>query len=148
MKKFILYTDGACSRNPGPGGWGCVLQHRNNIRELSGYNPDTTNNQMEIVAVIEGLKAIEEPSIVEVYSDSAYVVNAFEQGWIKKWLKNGWKTSEKKPVKNIRLWKALLELMNKHKVTLNKVTGHSGVELNERSDALATGEIEKNKPND
>ena len=104
MKKIILYTDGACSGNPGIGGWGCILDYNGNIKELCGVNCLTTNNQMELTAVIEGLSALKEPCHVDVYSDSAYVVNAFLQGWIDSWQLNNWKTAGKKAVKNVELW--------------------------------------------
>ena len=148
MKKVVLYTDGACSYNPGPGGWGCVLEYKGKTKELSGFNPNTTNNQMELTAIIEGLKAIKESCVVEIYSDSAYVVNAFLNDWITDWQLRGWKNAQKKPVKNPELWQELISLVQKHQVVWNKVKGHAGVELNERCDELATGEIEKNKPND
>ena len=148
MKKVVLYTDGACSYNPGPGGWGCVLEYKGKTKELSGYNPNTTNNQMELTAIIEGLKAIKESCVVEIYSDSAYVVNAFLNDWITDWQLRGWKNAQKKPVKNPELWQELISLVQKHQVVWNKVKGHAGVELNERCDFLATNEIEKNKPKD
>ncbi|MBE7074367.1 MAG: ribonuclease HI [Clostridiales bacterium] len=145
MKKVILYTDGACSGNPGAGGWGCILDYKGVIKELSGYNECTTNNQMEITAVVEGLKALKEPCAVDVFSDSAYVVNAFKECWIESWINNGWKTSSKKEVKNIELWQELIDLCNKHIVTWHKVKGHADNERNNRCDFLATTEIAKNK---
>ena len=137
MQKVIIYTDGACSGNPGPGGWGCVLIYGNKEKEMSGAKNDTTNNVMEMTAVINALKALKMPCEVELYSDSAYVVNAFEQGWIYNWLKNGWKTADKKPVKNDDLWKEMYELTKVHKVTFNKVKGHADNEYNNRCDELA-----------
>ena len=144
-KNIILYTDGACSGNPGVGGWGCILEFNGNLKELSGVNENTTNNQMEITAVLEGLKALKEPCNVDIFSDSAYVVNAFIQGWINNWQKNNWKTSDKKEVKNIDLWKELLSLCKIHNVTWHKVKGHSDNEKNNRCDFLATNEIAKFK---
>ena len=137
MDKVIIYTDGACSGNPGPGGWAAVLIYGNKEREMSGAKNDTTNNIMEMTAVIQALKALKHPCEVELYSDSAYVVNAFEQGWLDNWIKNGWKTADKKPVKNDDLWKELYKLTEIHKVTFNKVKGHSDVEYNNRCDELA-----------
>ena len=137
MEKVTIYTDGACSGNPGPGGWGCVLIYGNKEKEMSGAKNDTTNNVMEMTAVIKALKALKMPCEVELYSDSAYVVNAFEQGWIYNWLKNGWKTADKKPVKNDDLWKEMYELTKVHKVTFNKVKGHADDEYNNRCDELA-----------
>lgn len=148
MKQIILYTDGACSGNPGAGGWGCILEYNGKTKELSGYNQLTTNNQMEITAVIQGLKALKEPCIVDVYSDSAYVVNAFALGWIDNWQKQNWRTADKKQVKNVDLWQELLSLCSKHTVKWHKVKGHADNEKNNRCDFLATNEIAKNKKND
>ena len=148
MKKIILYTDGACSGNPGVGGWGCILDYKGNLKELSGALQNTTNNQMELLAVIEGLKAIKEaPCEVEIYSDSAYVVNAFLQDWLTGWQLSGWKNANKKPVKNVELWQQLLDLVSKHKVSWHKVKGHADNERNNKCDQLATGEIAKYKAN-
>lgn len=143
MEKVIIYTDGACSGNPGPGGWGTILMYQENKKEISGGKQNTTNNVMEITAVIEGLKLLKYPCEVEVYSDSAYVVNAFEQGWIFNWIKNNWKTSGKEPVKNKELWQELYRLTKIHKVKFNKVKGHSDNEYNNRCDELARKAIEK-----
>ncbi len=137
MEKVIIYTDGACSGNPGPGGWGAILMYKENKKEISGGNKETTNNVMELTAVIEGLKLLKYPCDVELYSDSAYVVNAFEQGWIFSWVKNNWKTSGKDSVKNQELWKELYELTKIHQVKFNKVKGHSDNEYNNRCDELA-----------
>ena len=137
MKKVTIYTDGACSGNPGPGGWGAVLIYGEVKKEISGAKENTTNNIMEITAVLEALKLLKEECEVEVYSDSAYVVNAFNQGWIYNWQKNNWKTASKDPVKNKELWEELYSLTKKHKVTFNKVKGHSTDELNNRCDYLA-----------
>lgn len=143
MKKVTIYTDGACSGNPGPGGWGSVLIYGEAKKEISGAKKETTNNEMEITAVLEALKILKEPCEVDVYSDSAYVVNTFEKGWIDNWVKSGWKTASKDPVKNVELWKELLELMKKHNVTFHKVKGHSDNELNNRCDKLATSAIKE-----
>lgn len=141
MDNIILYTDGACSGNPGPGGWGAVLIFNGIEKELSGANPNTTNNVMEITAVIEGLKALKRPCNVNIYSDSAYVVNCFEKNWINNWIKNNWVNSKKEPVKNKELWLELLNLTKIHKVTFNKVKGHSNVKYNNRCDELARNAI-------
>ena len=143
MKKVVLYTDGACSGNPGPGGYGAVLIYGGVEKEIFGGEKSTTNNKMEMMAVIKGLEALKEPCEVEVYSDSAYIVNAIEQGWIDSWKKNGWKKADKKPVKNVDLWEKLLELMDKHKVIFNKVKGHADDEYNNRCDRIAVREREK-----
>lgn len=141
MDNIILYTDGACSGNPGPGGWGSVLIFNGIEKELSGANPSTTNNIMEITAVIEGLKALKRPCNVNIYSDSAYVVNCFEKDWINNWIKNNWVNSKKEPVKNKELWLELYNLTKIHKVTFNKVKGHSNVKYNNRCDELARNAI-------
>lgn len=143
MKEVTIYTDGACSGNPGPGGWGAVLIYEENKKEISGASKSTTNNIMEITAVIEALKLLKYKCKVNVYSDSAYVVNAFNQGWIENWIKKDWKNASKDPVKNKELWMELIELVNKHEVTFNKVKGHSDNELNNRCDYLATHAIEE-----
>jgi len=141
MDNILLYTDGACSGNPGPGGWGAVLIFNGIEKELSGANPSTTNNIMEITAVIEGLKALKRPCNVNIYSDSAYVVNCFEKDWINNWIKNNWVNSKKEPVKNKELWLELYNLTKIHKVTFNKVKGHSNVKYNNRCDELARNAI-------
>ena len=143
MKKVVLYTDGACSGNPGPGGYGAVLIYGGVEKEIFGGEKSTTNNKMEMMAVIKGLEALKEPCEVEVYSDSAYIVNAIEQGWIESWKKNGWRKADKKPVKNVDLWEKLLELMDKHKVIFKKVKGHADDEYNNRCDRIAVREREK-----
>ena len=142
-KKVLIYTDGACSGNPGPGGWGAILSFQGKTKELSGHMPNTTNNRMELFAVISALGALKEPCMVEVYSDSTYVVNAFKADWIGNWQTNGWQTSAKKPVENSDLWKLLLQTikMKKHEVTFHKVKGHSDHPENNRCDELATGAI-------
>ncbi|NTV89859.1 MAG: ribonuclease HI [Clostridiales bacterium] len=146
MKKVLIYTDGACSGNPGKGGWAAILSFGSVERELSGYEPDTTNNRMELTAAIEGLKALKENCEVELYSDSAYLVNGFRQGWLENWKANGWRNKSRDEVKNIDLWKELDGLNSKHKISWIKVKGHSDNEKNNRCDKLATGEI-KNHAN-
>lgn len=141
MKEITIYTDGACSGNPGPGGWGAVLIYEDKKKEIWGANKETTNNIMEMTAVIEALKLLKYKCKVNIYSDSAYVVNAFKEDWISGWIKNNWRTAGKKDVKNKELWQELIELVNKHEVTFNKVKGHSDVELNNRCDFLATEAI-------
>lgn len=143
MKKVTLYTDGACSGNPGPGGYAAILIYNGVEKEISGGEKNTTNNKMEMMAVIKGLEMLKEQCEVSVYSDSAYVVNSIEKGWIYSWKKNGWKKSDKKEVKNIELWERLLKLMEIHKVTFLKVKGHADDELNNRCDRLAVSEREK-----
>ena len=141
MDKVVIYTDGACSGNPGPGGWGTILMYKDIKKEISGGNENTTNNIMEITAVLEGLKMLKHECEVEIYSDSAYVVNAFNQGWIYNWRKNNWKTSGKDPVKNKELWEELYELTKKHKVTFIKVKGHADNIYNNICDELARNAI-------
>lgn len=141
MKEVIIYTDGACSGNPGPGGWAAVLFYGNHKKEICGYVPETTNNRMELQAAIEALKVLKEPCLVKLHSDSAYLVNCFKQGWHKSWVKNGWKNSKKQPVENQDLWKELLSLMEIHHVEFIKVKGHADNEWNNRCDELATGVI-------
>ena len=144
MKNITLYTDGACSGNPGKGGWGAILMYNDAKKEISGGENQTTNNRMELTAVIKGLEALKEECNVDIYSDSAYVVNAFLQDWITNWQNNGWK-SKKGMVLNIDLWQRLMELTKKHNVTWHKVKGHADNEFNNRCDALARGEIAKIK---
>ncbi|CCZ00110.1 ribonuclease H [Clostridium sp. CAG:793] len=141
MEKIIIYTDGACSGNPGPGGWAAVLIYNGKEKEISGGNKNTTNNIMEITAVIEGLKALKYPCEVELYSDSAYVVNTFTQGWIFNWMQKGWKTASGDSVKNKELWQELYSLTKIHKVTFNKVKGHADNHYNNRCDELARDAI-------
>ena len=143
MKKVILYTDGACSGNPGKGGWGAVLIYNEYQKEFSGYFEETTNNQMELFAVIQGLKKLKEPCEVDIYTDSAYVCNAFNKNWVDNWQKNGFKNSDKKPISNLELWKDLLKLCKVYKTTFFKVKGHADNALNNLCDKLATDEIKK-----
>ena len=141
MEEVTIYTDGACSGNPGPGGWGSILMYKETKKEISGAKPDTTNNVMELTAVIEGIKLLKFPCKVKLYSDSAYVVNAFNQKWIYGWLKNGWKNASKEPVKNKELWQELYSLTKTHEVEFIKVKGHSDNEYNNRCDELARNAI-------
>ena len=145
MKKVILYTDGACSGNPGIGGWGAVLMFKGVEKRISGAESSTTNNRMEMTAVIEGLKSLKEPCEVEVYSDSAYTVNAFGNGWIYSWEKNGFKKADNKPVLNTDLWQILLQLTRVHKVRFIKVKGHADNEYNNICDKLATDAVKNFK---
>ncbi len=140
-KEVEIYTDGACSGNPGPGGWGTVLLYRGHRRELSGAEPHTTNQRMELTAAIEGLKALKHPCRVRLYSDSAYLVNAFNQKWLERWAKNGWLTVKKTPVENRDLWEQLYALTKVHDVRWIKVRGHAGNKENEYCDKLATEAI-------
>ena len=141
MEEVIIYTDSACSGNTCPGGWGTILMYKDNKKEISGGQENTTNNIMELTAVIEGLKLLKFPCIVHVYSDSAYVVNAFNQNWVNNWIKNNWKTSDKKDVKNKELWQELVALTKTHKVIFHKVKGHADNEFNNRCDELARNAI-------
>lgn len=140
MDEVTIYTDGACSGNPGPGGWGSILIYGDIKKEISGGSANTTNNIMELTAVIEALKLLKRPCKVSVYSDSAYVVNAFNQKWIYGWIKKNWKSSSNEPVKNKELWQELYSLTKVHDVTFYKVKGHSNVELNNRCDELAVAQ--------
>ncbi len=140
-EKVIIYTDGACSGNPGPGGWGSILMFKDVKKEISGGMKNTTNNVMEITAVIEALKCLKIECDVQVYSDSAYVVNAFNQGWIYNWIKKNWKTAGGEPVKNKELWQELYDLTKKHKVEFIKVKGHADNEYNNRCDEMARNAI-------
>lgn len=144
MKEVTIYTDGACSGNPGPGGWGAILMYKDKKLELSGYEAHTTNNRMELLAPIQALSRLKEPCAVKVYSDSAYLVNAFNQRWLVNWQKRNWLKSDKKPVENQDLWKQLLEYCAIHNIQWIKVKGHSTNVYNNRCDELATGEIKRN----
>lgn len=142
MKELVIYTDGACSGNPGPGGWGAVLLYGDKKKEISGGEAETTNQRMELTAVIQALKAVKVSDwTVTVYTDSAYIVNAFAENWIDKWLQNGWKNSKKEDVANQDLWKKLIELGRINRVKIKKVKGHSGDHWNERCDELARNAI-------
>lgn len=143
MEKVIIYTDGACSGNPGPGGWGAILMYQGNKKEMSGGAKQTTNNIMELTAALEALKQLKFPCEVELYSDSAYLVNAFNQKWIEGWKKKNWTNSSKEPVKNKEIWQELDKLTNIHKVKFIKVKGHADNEYNNRCDELARNAIQK-----
>ena len=143
MKTVILYTDGACSGNPGPGGWGAILEYNGIKKELSGGAENTTNNRMELMAAIMALKQLKVVCEVDLYSDSAYMVNAFNLGWVDTWKANGYRGSDKKQIKNLELWKELFELTEKHKVNFIKVKGHADNEFNNRCDQLAVMETTK-----
>ena len=145
MKKIEIFTDGACSGNPGPGGWGAVLRYNGVEKELSGGEKETTNNRMELTAVIAALKALKEPCEVILTTDSKYVCDSVINGWVYSWQKNNWRKSDKKPALNVDLWEQLLELLEKHKVTFNWVKGHAGHLENERCDKLAVMQSEKYK---
>ncbi|NLJ84925.1 MAG: ribonuclease HI [Firmicutes bacterium] len=146
LAEVKIYTDGACSGNPGPGGWGAILIYGPHRRELAGYEGESTNQRMELLAAIKGLEALTRPCSVELYSDSAYLVNAFQRKWIENWQRNGWLNAKKKPVENQDLWKRLIALANRHQVRWIKVPGHSDNELNNRCDYLAKEAIRKSSP--
>ena len=143
MKTVTLYTDGACSGNPGPGGWGAILEFQGTEKELSGGEAETTNNRMELTAVIEGLSALKEPCIVELYSDSKYVIDGLSKGWAASWQRNGWKKADKKPALNPDLWEKLLKLTTIHTLHYHWVKGHAENEKNNRCDQLAVAESKK-----
>jgi len=145
MKNVEIFTDGACSGNPGPGGWGAILRYEGHEKELSGGEKETTNNRMELTAVISALKALKEPCEVTLTTDSKYVCDAILQNWVYSWRANGWKKSNKKPALNVDLWNELLELLEIHKVQFVWVKGHDGHPENERCDKLAVIETEKYK---
>ena len=142
MKKVTVYTDGACSYNPGPGGFGAVLVYKGIEKEISGFDENTTNNRMELTAVISALECLKESCEIDLYTDSKYVADAFNKRWINNWSNNGWKTSAKKPVENQDLWIKLIELVKNHKIKWIWVKGHADNELNERCDKLARAEID------
>jgi ribonuclease HI len=143
MKQVEIYTDGACSGNPGKGGWAAILIYKGKEKVISGNYPETTNNRMELFAIISGLLQLKERCIVTIYSDSAYSIDPFIKGWIEQWQAKNWRTSAKTPVKNLDLWKALLVEMNKHEVSFVKVKGHSDNEYNNKCDEIAKNEILK-----
>ncbi len=145
MKEVTIYTDGACSGNPGPGGYGAILIYNGVEKEISGGMESTTNNQMEMLGVIESLELLKEKCKVTLYSDSAYVINAINNKWIYSWKKNNWIKSDKKKAKNIELWEKILELIEKHDITFVKVKGHADNEYNNRCDKLAVMESQKYK---
>ena len=142
MKRIEMFTDGACSGNPGPGGWGTILRYNGREKELAGGATSTTNNRMELTAVIEGLSALKETCEVVVTSDSKYVIDAIQKGWVYSWKRNGWRKADKKPALNADLWERLLTLLSIHTVTFVWVHGHQGHPENERCDRLAVAQIE------
>lgn len=139
MKRVEIFTDGACSGNPGPGGWGAVLRYNGAEKELSGGERQTTNNRMELMAAIAALSALKEPCEVVLTTDSKYLCDALTKGWAKSWQQNGWRKKDKKPALNADLWEKILRLFDRHRVTLCWVKGHNGHPENERCDALAVG---------
>lgn len=141
MKRVDLYTDGACSYNPGPGGWAAILCYCGNEKEIAGYVANTTNNRMELMAIDRGLRALKELCEVHIYTDSAYIHNAFDKGWLIAWQNNAWRKPDKSEVKNQDLWKSILNLMKGHCVYYHKVKGHANDELNNRCDKLARKQI-------
>ena len=143
MKQIEMFTDGACSGNPGPGGWGTILRYQGREKELSGGESQTTNNRMELSAVINGLEALKEPCEVKVTTDSRYVVDGITTGWARSWRADGWRKKDKKPAFNPDLWERLLELTEKHSVSFNWIKGHAGHAENERCDALAVAQSKK-----
>jgi ribonuclease HI len=145
LREIVIYTDGACSYNPGPGGWAAVLMYGEQRKEISGGSPETTNNRMELTAVIEALKALKQPCRAKVHSDSAYIVNCFKQKWYLNWQKNGWVNSAKKAIENKDLWQELLRLTRTHEVEFIKVKGHSDVKWNNRCDELARAAVPRNQ---
>ena len=145
MKTVTIYTDGACSGNPGPGGWGAILEYMGHEKELSGGEPNTTNNRMELTAVIKALQALKEPCTVELYSDSKYVIDALQKGWAAGWRKRGWIKSDKKPALNPDLWETLLNLTETHDVHYHWVKGHASNPKNNRCDELAVAEWKRIK---
>ena len=145
MKTVTIYTDGACSGNPGPGGWGAILAYNGREKELSGGEAETTNNRMELTGVIAALTALKEPCTVELYSDSKYVIDALSKGWADKWQANGWRKADKKPALNADLWEILLALVEKHDMRYHWIKGHAENEKNNRCDQLAVAESQKFK---
>lgn len=145
MKSVTIYTDGACSGNPGPGGWGVLLQYGRHEKELSGRVAQTTNNRMEMSAAIEALLALKEPCNVTLHTDSAYLHRAFTEGWLDRWQRNGWKTASKKQVENKDLWEQLLLLSKRHRINWVKVKGHADDERNNRVDRLAVAALKDMK---
>lgn len=145
MKKVSIYTDGACSGNPGKGGWGAVLVYNGTEKEMSGFEAETTNNRMELTAVIRALAALREPCLVTLTTDSKYVCDAVTKGWVYGWQRKGWRKADGKPALNVDLWQQLLPLLQTHTVTFNWVKGHAGHPYNERCDVLAVQEYTKHK---
>lgn len=145
MKQVEVYTDGACSGNPGPGGWGTILRFQGIEKEIAGFERETTNNRMELTAAIQGLSRLKEPCLVDLYTDSQYLSKAINEGWLQNWKKKGWVKSDKKPVLNVELWQALDEQLRRHQVSIHWVKGHADNPFNNRCDALATGQIAQNR---
>ena len=145
MKQINIYTDGACSGNPGPGGWGAILEYKGLKKELSGGEKSTTNNRMELTGVITALEALNEPCVVELYSDSKYVIDALEKGWARSWKARGWVKGDKKPALNPDLWEQLLALCDYHQVNLHWVKGHAENPYNNRCDQMAVSQWQKQK---
>lgn len=143
MKTVNIYTDGACRGNPGAGGWGAILEYNGRRREMSGGEPETTNNRMELSAVIEAFSALKEPCEINLYSDSKYVIDGLSKGWAKSWKEKGWKKADKSPALNPELWDKLLSLCEIHKINYHWIKGHDGHPENERCDTLATTEADK-----
>lgn len=146
MQTVTIYTDGACSGNPGPGGWGAILQYKDVKKELSGGEAETTNNRMELTAVISALQCLKKPCTVELYSDSKYVIDALSLGWAASWRAKGWRKADKKPALNPDLWEVLLDLTSKHEMHYHWVKGHAENDYNNRCDALAVAESKKFSP--
>ncbi len=147
LKHVIIYTDGSCSGNPGPGGWAAVLKYGRHERVVSGAAPETTNNRMELTAALEALRALKEPCRVSLHTDSAYLTRAFNDGWLDNWVRKGWRTVNKKPVGNKDLWEGLLEQAARHRIAWIKVKGHADDPINNRVDALAVGAMELGRYN-
>lgn len=143
MKTVTIYTDGACSSNPGPGGWGAILAFQGVEKELSGGEADTTNNRMELTAVIEALRCLKEPCIVELYSDSKYVIDALQKRWVFAWQRNGWRKADKKPALNVDLWEQLMPLLDRHELHYHWVKGHADNPKNNRCDQLAVAQSQR-----
>lgn len=143
MKNVTIYTDGACSGNPGLGGWAAILMYKSVQKEIAGNAEDTTNNRMEITAAMMALKALKESCAVDIYTDSAYLCDTFSKGWIFNWVRKGWKKADNKPVENQDLWQQMFELSKKHSIMWHKVKGHADNEYNNRCDQLARNEIKK-----
>ena len=148
LKSIEIYTDGACSGNPGPGGWAAILLYRGHEKEISGFEEGTTNNRMELIAAIRALECLKEPCDITLYSDSAYLVNAFQRKWVDRWQKNNWRLSDNsKEAKNTDLWQSLIAFADIHKIKFVKVAGHSDNEINNRCDKLATAAIKQSQSN-
>lgn len=141
MKVIQIYTDGACSGNPGPGGWAAILIYNGHEKQIAGGEAETTNNRMELMGVVKALECIKQDCEINLFSDSAYLINAFEKGWIYSWIQNSWMTKDKEPVKNKDLWEKIYDFSRKYKISWNKVKGHSDNEYNNRCDKMAREQI-------